>query len=73
MAEAGGVVIQLKLPEGWIYKPRKLPKMCKHCHHIQPEVAGELQSPSGRIWPLVGNNSAAQEREMVKAIVEAHT
>lgn len=64
----------LQLPEGWYYTPTMYAKPpCPRCGHQVPERVGELRSPSGRWWSLIGNRSSAQERQMVKAIVEANT
>ena len=61
------------LPDGWTYVPRVPPKVCPTCRHVEPQRDGSLTSPSGRRWPLVGNKSDALEREMVTAVIEAHT
>jgi hypothetical protein len=64
----------MNLPNGWRYTPRVPAKQCSACGHREPEQPAMLYSPSGgQEWVLVGNTSAAQEREMVSAIVKANS
>jgi hypothetical protein len=62
----------MDLPPGWHYTPMVPASRCEHCGHEERGTPGSLRAPSGRWWPLVGNSSAAQERKMVAAIIEAH-
>ena len=71
------ILFAAKLPDGWTYTPTDFGtlngKRCATCGHIATPVEGRLRSPSGREWPLVGNRSAAAERQMVLAIIEANS
>lgn len=70
----GGAMAELRLLEGWYYRPTIFVRPpCPTCGHQQDVVPGALRSPSGRSWPLIGNKSKTAERRMVEAIVEAHT
>lgn len=57
---------------GWTHTPTVAGKVCRHCGARHNDIPGRLVSPSGRSWPLIGNRTPAAEREMVKAIIEAH-
>lgn len=58
------------VPEGWVYFPSEPESHCEVCGHTKPALAGRLRREvDGREWPLIGNRSAKQDREMVEAIV----
>lgn len=63
----------VQLPAGW--KVREcLADACPHCAGTGRRAASwSLTSPTGQNWPLIGNRSAAQRAEMIRAIVAAHS
>lgn len=61
------------VPEGWTYVPSEPESRCDVCGQTKPALAGRLRREAdGREWPLIGNNSKKQEREMVETIISAH-
>lgn len=63
----------MKLPEGWKYTPSRKASKCVCCGDTIPEMPGTLRSPSGQVWPLIGNSGPTQEEAMVRAIIDANT
>jgi len=64
--------ITLNLPPGWKYTVSVPARSCSACGHTEPEKPGVLRDNKGREWPLVGNKTLAQERDMVHAIIAAN-
>lgn len=60
------------LPPDWTLAPGRAAERCDCCGHTRDAVMPRLHAPGGQSWPLIGNHSAAQIKEMALAVIAAH-